>query len=152
MKKTGVRKAQMPPFFRPDDCAKTGRKPTCRRGAGNETCGCWKKKKGRFSPKLPYHLASRSASTIAPERFCPFSWGTTAPLSIPIESGSAYSHRPRSCACPSISTGRTVPVKIFPYPGSQSQRKLAIFYSYFLSEFLFFVIRRIIKGIAVGFS
>jgi len=24
-------------------------------------------KKGRFSPKLPYHLASRSASTIAPE-------------------------------------------------------------------------------------
>jgi len=94
-------------------------------------------KKGRFSPKLPYHLASRSASTIAPERFCPFSWGTTAPLSIPIESGSAYSHRPRSCACPSISTGRTVPVKTFPYPGSQSQRKLAIFIHIFYQNFYF---------------
>jgi len=52
MKKTGVRKAQTPPFFRPDDCAKTGRKPTCRRGAGNETCGCRTKQERPLQPQI----------------------------------------------------------------------------------------------------
>jgi len=124
MKKTGVRKAQTPPFFRPDDCAKTGRKPTCRRGAGNETCGCRTKQERPLQPQIALSPRFTERLHDRPGKVLSLLMGNDRTafnsnwIRIRIFSPSKILRLPFHFNRANCSR------QAFPYPGSQSQRKL----------------------------